>query len=49
MIAATAPAIVNTRRGSAEDISTIGTVNILPFMYTANGMESLSYLDQTRH
>lgn len=48
MIATTTPATANNRcvpriTVSAEDISAVGTINILPFMPTTNGMQSLSY------
>ncbi len=50
MIAATTPAIVNGRSVpritvSAEDISAVGTINILPFIPTTDGMQSLTYSD----
>lgn len=45
MIAATTPAIVNDRSVpritvSAEDISAVGTINILPFIPTTDGPPS---------
>ena len=50
MIATTTPATANNRHVpwitvSAEEISAVGTVNILPFMPTTSGMKSLSYSD----
>ncbi len=48
MIAATTPAIVNDRSVpritvSAEDISAVGMINILPSIPTTDGMQSLTY------
>ena len=50
MIDTTTPATANNRHVpwitiSAEKISAVGTVNILSFMPTTSGMQSLSYLD----